>query len=102
MIKALANGLLQIDQLALYIVPVNASTKVTNIIMVNAHSSAITVNLYVNTTGTSRPLTPVDLSIAAYARAVIDDMVMLESNDSLEGYASTADKVSYIINGEEI
>jgi hypothetical protein len=100
-IKALASGQLAGAKGTLYTTPALTQTIVKSITLVNTDSSARTVNVYVNTTGTSRRIVPKDMSIPAGGSYVFDDLVTLEAADLIEGDASTANVVDYVINGAE-
>ncbi len=72
---------------------------VGEVVMVNTDSSARTVNLYVNRTGTSRRIIGKDLSIAAGGETRRALATTLLSGDLIEGDASAAAVVDIVISG---
>lgn len=100
-IKALANGQLAATKGTLYTTPALTQTIVKSITLVNTDASARTVNLYVNATGTSRRIIPKDLSLGAGESYVVNDVITLEAADLIEGDASAALVVDYVISGTE-
>jgi len=99
-IKSLADGQLAATKGTLYTAPASTQAVISTITMVNTHTSAITVNLYFKASGgTSRKFIPVDLSLAAGAGYTWAGIKTLEAADIVEGDASTADKVDYVISG---
>lgn len=100
-IKTLGNGQLAAAKGTLYTVPGATQAIVRSIVLVNTDASARTVNLYVNATGTSRRIIPKDMSMAAGASFVVDEIITLEAADLLEGDASAATVVDYLISGIE-
>lgn len=99
--KALANGQLAAAKATLYTVPALTFTIVKSITLVNTDASARTVNLYVKPAATSRRIIPLNLSIPAGGSYVYDDGITLEAGDVIEGDASVANVVDYVINGTE-
>lgn len=100
--KVLAEGQLAAAKATLYTVPGATSTIVSSITLTNTDAAARTVNIYVKPGGTSRRVVPKDLSIAA-GYSVIDDTVRtLETGDLIEGDASAANVVDYVISGMEV
>ena len=99
-IKSLGSGQLATSQGALY-----TATSTTAIVMtvrlVNIHTAAVTVNLYFKQSGNSRQITPKDFTLAPGARLVVDEELTLGVGDSLEGKASSATKVDYVVSGVE-
>jgi hypothetical protein len=100
-IKALANGQLASSKGTIYTVPGSTQTIVKSISLVNTDSVARTVNLYVNASGTSRRIIPKDLSLPAGATLEFDRVITLEAADIIEGDASAATVVDYVISGAE-
>lgn len=101
-VKQLGDGQLQSSTSDMYTVPTGVQTIVNGLTLVNTHTSAITVNIYVLPNGgTARRICPKDLSIAAGALAVIieGENITLDSGDKVQGDASTTDKVDYILSG---
>ena len=99
-LKDLGNGQLAAAKATLYTVPAatQAAAKVT---LVNTDSSTRTVNLYVNKTGTSRRICPKDLSLVAGSEFT-SKVQTLETGDLIEGDASAATIVDYVVNGFEV
>lgn len=75
-----------------------ATVIIRSVRLVNTDSSARTVNLYVKT-GTSRRIIPKDLSLAVGAAYLDDTGFELNSGDLIEGDASAATVVDYVISG---
>lgn len=102
-IKSLADGQLASPSKAtLYTAPAATQAVVNCITLVNTDGSARTVNLYFKASGgTSRRIIPKDLSLAAGAGFAYDKSISLEAADILEGDASAATVVDYVINGVE-
>lgn len=105
--KSLADGQLPNSKTALYTVPTGTVAHVTQIYLVNTDSGAITVNIYVTRSGsTSRRILDKALSIAAGGRVQVlqnSGDLRLSAGDAIEGDASTAAKVDYLIcGGEEV
>lgn len=99
-IKAMADGQLANTKGTLYTTPASTQAVAKNIILVNTGAGANTVNLYVQRDGSnSRRIIPEDLSLAAGAQFVMSDELTLEAADLIEGDASTAAEVDYVING---
>ena len=101
-IKALADGQLAATKGELYPAPSSTEAIIRSITLVNTDSVTRTVNLYVKRDGTnSRRIIPKDLSLVAGASLEHNSVVTLEAADVLEGDASAADVVDYVINGVE-
>lgn len=100
-IQALADGQLAAAKATLYTVPASTQTIVKSITLVNTDAAARTVNIYVKPGATSRRILPKDLSIPAGGSYVHDAVITLEAGDVIEGDASAATVVDYIINGTE-
>ena len=101
-IKALADGQLANTKGTLYTVPTRTTAIVKSITLVNTDSVTRTVNLYVKKDGTnSRRIIPKDLSLVAGASLEHNRVVTLEAADLIEGDASAADVVDYVVNGVE-
>lgn len=100
--KPLGDGQLGAGISTLYTVPASTRTRVQLISLVNTDSSARTVNLYVNPSGTRRRILPKDYSIPAGEQVVLEDMgIYLDAADLIEGSASAATVVDYFISGVE-
>jgi len=100
-IKALGDGTLPIAKSTLYTVPVSTNTIVKTITYVNTGGSPVTVNLYINSAGTSRRIVPKNLSLKAGSSMETDEEYTLEAGDLIEGDASTALVIDYTIHGVE-
>ena len=101
-IKSLADGQLALSKATLYTAPAATQTVISSITLVNTDSSARTVNLYFKASGgTSRRIIPKDLSLAIGALFTYTGSVSLEAADILEGDASAATVVDYVLNGVE-
>jgi hypothetical protein len=102
-IKALADGQLANSKGTIYTTPALTQAIVPHkgLSLVNSDSSARTVNLYVNRSGTSRRVIPKDMSLGAGERFVLDQVLTLEAGDLIEGDASAATVVDYVISGSE-
>lgn len=100
-IQALADGQLAGAKGTLYTVPASTQTIVKSITLVNTDVAARTVNLYVKPGATSRRIISKDLSIPAGGSYVHDALITLEAGDLIEGDASTANVVDFVINGAE-
>ena len=97
--KHLADGQLPASKTTLYTVPASKVCILRSIVLVNTDTSAKTVNLYIDFTGTSRRIIAKDLSLDAGARFVDDTPIILEDGDKIEGDAASADKVDYSLSG---
>jgi hypothetical protein len=100
-VQALADGQLAATKGTLYTTPGSTQTIVKSITLVNTDSSARTVNLYVNASGTSRRIIPKDMSLAIGAQFTLDHVITLEAADLIEGDASAATVVDFVISGVE-
>lgn len=101
-IKKLAEGQLAAATAAIYTVPASTQAIIRRIVLVNTDTSARTVNLFTDASGTDRRECPKDLSLEANGGMVIlDKIITLEAGDKIEGDASVADKVDYQIDGVE-
>lgn len=100
-VQALADGQLAAAKATLYTTPASTQTIVKSITFVNTSASAVTINAYAKPGATSRRVIPKDLSIPAGASYVHDAVITLEAGDLIEGDASTANVVDYVINGTE-
>lgn len=101
-IKSLADGQLANSKGTLYTTLASTQAIVKTIILVNTNTSSETVNLYFKASGgTSRRIIPKDTALPAGNSLVVDDLVTLEASDILEGDATTASKVDYVISGVE-
>lgn len=103
--KILADGQLPSSKGTLYTVPGSTQTAVKFFRLVNTSGSVVTVNVYLKKSGgTSRRIIPKDYSLAAGAMASVLDygeVVALGAGDLIEGDASSATTVDYVIDGGE-
>lgn len=99
-LKDLGNGQLPAAKGTLYTVP-GATNAAARVLLVNTDTVSRTVNIYTNKTGTSRRVSPKDLSMAA-GEKWISEVLTLEAADLIEGDASAATIVDYQINGFEV
>ena len=101
-VKSLADGQLGVAKATLYTVPGATETIIKTITLVNTDTSARNVNLYVKKSGgTSRRIIPKDCELGINYLLVCDDEFTLGAADVIEGDASVADVVDYVINGVE-
>ena len=100
--KCLGNGQFSSSEGSIYLCPSATNAEIINVSMVNTHTSALTVNMYVKPSGgTSRRVIPKSLSLAAGAAFNNDYTITLGPGDDLRADASTAAKVDYIVSGFE-
>lgn len=102
-IKALANGQLGTSARGdLYTTPTGKTTIVKNIRLVNTDTAARTLNLYFNRSGgTSRQISPSAMTLGAGSLAIDDQELTMEAGDKVQGDASVASKIDYVISGVE-
>lgn len=94
----LANGQLAATTGTLYTTPASTTTIVKSIILTNTDSSTRTVNVYVST-GTTRNITPKNLSLGAGETYIIDEVLTLGAGHLIRGDASVANVIDYVISG---
>ena len=86
-------------------IPANHETIVKSIHVVNNHSSAVTVNLFIadgaNTTTEPTTILP-PVSMAAGSFATYEGTITMEAGDYLRGIAGTADQITVTVFGDEI
>lgn len=99
-LKALASGQLADAKGTIYTTP-GSTQAAARVSLVNTGAGARTCNLYVNAAGTSRRIAPVGLSLGV-GEKYISDVVTLEAGDLIEGDASVAAEVDFVINGFEV
>lgn len=99
--KNLGNGELPSTKGTLYSAPADKTAIVRSIVLVNKTASAVTVNIYGNFTGTSRHLIPKDMQLQPGARYDDDMPITLDFADYIEGDASSASAVDFVLNGVE-
>lgn len=101
----LADGQLGIAKATLYANAFPAGTKVVipkgGLSLVNTDSVARTVNIYVNRVGTSRRTVPMALKLETGNDGfyVNQSVIVLAVSSSIEGDASAATVVDYVISG---
>lgn len=101
-VKSLADGQLAIAKTTLYTCPANTTTIIKTITLVNTDSSARDVNLYIKPSGSvSRRIIPQNMEMGIAYSHIFDDELTLEAGDLIEGDASAAVVVDYVINGME-
>jgi hypothetical protein len=102
-VKALANGQLgTTSQGDLYTVPAAKTTIVKNIRLANTDTAARTLNLWFKRSGgTSRLISPSAMTLAAGSLAIDDQELTMEAGDKVQGDASVANKIDYVISGVE-
>ena len=100
-IKNLGEGQLPDAKGTLYTVPAATQAIVREILCTNETAGDLTMNLYANFSGTSRRLTPVSVPIPASGQYKWRGVLTLETGDLVEGDASVATDVDYIISGAE-
>jgi hypothetical protein len=105
-VKTLAEGQLGTTaQGSLYTVPVGKATVVKNFRFANRDAASQSMNLYYLKSGLSNPsarrLVPGALSIPAAAMAVEDNELTMGAGDQIQGDASIAAKIDYVISGIE-
>lgn len=102
---ALADGQLPLAKATLYTAPAVAGTKIViprgGLSLVNTDAVARTVNIYTNRTGTSRRTMPKDYILQAGNDGFFFNptVIVLEASDEIEGDASAATVVDYVISG---
>ena len=98
-IKTLGDGQLAAAKATLYTCPASTTTIIKTITLVNTDVAARDVNLYVKPSGSaSRRIIPQNMELGIDYMMVYDDELTLEAGDLIEGDASAADKVDYVIN----
>lgn len=101
-IKSLADGQLPNAKGTLYTCPASTTAILRLVSFVNTGAGARTVNLYLKPSGgTSRRLIPVAMSMAAGNSMEYTNVLTLEAGDIIEGDASVAAEVDYVIEGVE-
>lgn len=99
---SLADGQLPNTKTTLLTVASSTIAHITAIVLVNATAGAITVNIYVKRSGsTSRRIIAKDYSMAAGASywVPITTALRLSAGDVIEGDASSATSIDYLITG---
>lgn len=103
LIKALANGQLgTTSQGDLYTTAAAKTTIVKSMRFVNTDTVARTMNLYFKRSGgTARLIFPANMSLGVGHLAVDSDEITMEPGDKIQGDASVATKIDYVISGVE-
>jgi hypothetical protein len=97
-LKNFTDGQLPSTKTTLYQVPADTAIS-ARVHLTNTASSVVKVNLYVKRTGgTSRRVMPEDMELPAQA-TFTSDYLELEGNDVIEGSASAAARVDYVVSG---
>ena len=100
--KQLADGQLPIATGDLYTSPALTTAYIKSIILVNTDIVARTINLYLlSVAGTARRIAPVNVNLAAGAMYQEDIPIVLDAGDKIQGDASVAAVVDYIICGAQ-
>lgn len=97
--KNLGEGQLPNSKTTLYTVPAGKTAIIRSILLVNTNASSRTVNIYANFSGTSRRIVPANYVLGGSAKMEDTSAVTLEAGDFIEGDASVAAQVDYIISG---
>ena len=86
-------------------VPANHETIVKSMHVVNNHSSAVTVNLFIAdgaTTSTEATTILPPVSMGAGSFAIFDGTITMEVGDYIRGTAGTASEITVTVFGDEI
>ena len=101
-LKTLADGQLGVAKATLYTCPASTQTIIKTMSFVNTHVAGITMNIYVKPSGgTSRRIMPKTMALSVNYLSIYDDEITLETGDLIEGDASVAAVVDYVISGVE-
>lgn len=98
--KLLANGQLAAAKATLYTCPAATNTLIKTITLVNTDSVDRTANIYVKRL-TSRRIKAKDFNISTVLEEVIQQNIMLEAGDLIEGDAAAATVIDFCIFGVE-
>lgn len=98
--KLLAEGLCPASATAVYTVPGATTALVKSINIHNDNATAETIYIYVNGSGTNRPL--VRVVLLSEETLVYNDPLVLQTGDTLLLSATTATGVSYAVSGAEV
>lgn len=100
--ERLAHGQLPLAKTTLYTCPPDTRVSITCISLVNTDTSARTANLYLKASGgSSKSIIPHNLSMAvSYQYREKELSHAMHGGDVIEGDASVADKIDYVISGE--
>ncbi len=81
-------------------VPASKTTIVKSMRFVNTDTQARTINIYYKR-ATSRLISPVNMTLGAGSLAIDDQEITMEAGDLIQGDASVASKIDYVISGIE-
>jgi len=100
--ERLAHGQLPAAKTTLYTCPPDTKVSITCISLVNTDVAIRTANLYLKADGgTSRLITPSDLSLGVSYQWVQNDLShAMHPADVIEGDASVATQIDYVLSGE--
>jgi hypothetical protein len=99
--RVLGDGRLTTSRAVLYTCPTRARAVISVITLVNLTEQQITLNLYLNPSGTPRRILSKDLWFKPHHLIETDVAYTLEPGNTIEGEAGTADAVEYTISGVE-
>ena len=99
--KVFADGQLANAKATLYTVPTDKVAYVKFLSVHNTTGGALTVTIYVNTSGTSRVIYSASLAASTSAQVIGAAALVLEGGDIIEGAASAATSIDYVITGIE-
>lgn len=98
--KVIGDGQLPAAKGTLYTVPVGTSTYIHNINVYNTNAATQTVQIFLNTSGTSRRYRQFVLAQDESAE-VFTQPVQLQTGDLVEGVTTNAAAVDYVLTGVE-
>ena len=100
--ERLAHGQLPVAKTTLYTCPPDTRVNITCISLVNTDVAARTANLYLKESGgTSKLIIPSDLSLGISYQWLQKDLShAMHGGDVIEGDASVATKIDYVLSGE--
>lgn len=102
-IKSLANGILSKTELTtIYTCPNNTQSKTTLLNFVNKSTDSVVLNVYKFKNNKQWPISPDNFIFGAHYMAQETDPITLDAGDALQAQCSVANKVTYVVNGEEI
>jgi len=100
-IKSLADGQLGSTKATLYTAPAATQAIVKLVKLTNTTTSTVKCNIYFKASGgTSRRIIPYDMELEGQA-SFKSDSETLEAGDIIEGDASAATSIDYVISGIE-
>ncbi len=100
--ERLAHGQLAAAKTTIYICHPDTRVKITCISLTNTDAAVRTANLYLKENGgTSRLITPSDLSLGISFQWIDKDLShAMHPGDEIEGDASVATQIDYVLSGE--